>query len=372
MIPAASPGHGSPPPRLLSLDQFRGFAVAAMFVVNFLGGYSATPSLLRHHNTWCSLADLVMPCFFFAAGMALRLVVLREAERRGRPAALRRSARRALALILLGFLWYGPAKWHSWNAVTSASAGELLRGVFLTNAFQTLTHLGFTCLWVLPVIACSARTRIAWAAGSAALHGLLSYWFWYETLQRWRVIDGGPLGFLTWTLPLIAGSVAFDALRPDRRVGGLPAARPAGPVAGFLVSAVLLMAAGYGLACFTAGGVMAAPPLIPPWHPVDLWTMSQRAGSVSYLTFSTGAALALFAWFRGWCDLRGKSLTLFSDLGRNALAAYLLHMVMMGVTERIGPDDAPLWWALTLSSAGFLLSWGLTRLFNSRGWFLRL
>ncbi|RYD28820.1 MAG: DUF1624 domain-containing protein, partial [Verrucomicrobiaceae bacterium] len=78
-------------PRLKSLDQFRGYTVAAMFAVNFLGGYAATPALLRHHNTWCSFADTVMPQFFFAAGMALRLVVLREIRQHGRAAALHRG-----------------------------------------------------------------------------------------------------------------------------------------------------------------------------------------------------------------------------------------------------------------------------------------
>lgn len=66
--------------RLSSLDQFRGYTVAAMFLVNFLGDYRATPALLRHHNTWCSYADTVMPQFFFAVGMALRLVMLREEQ----------------------------------------------------------------------------------------------------------------------------------------------------------------------------------------------------------------------------------------------------------------------------------------------------
>ena len=42
----------SSPPRLSSLDQFRGYTVAAMFLVNFLGRYEATPALLLHHHTW--------------------------------------------------------------------------------------------------------------------------------------------------------------------------------------------------------------------------------------------------------------------------------------------------------------------------------
>ena len=55
-----------------------------MFVVNFLGGFAVTPALLKHHNTYCSYADTIMPQFMFAVGFALRLVLLRNAARDGR------------------------------------------------------------------------------------------------------------------------------------------------------------------------------------------------------------------------------------------------------------------------------------------------
>jgi hypothetical protein len=45
---------------------------------------------------------------------------------------------------------------------------------------------------------------VLFAAGSGLLHLGLSAWFWYALLHEKRVIDGGPLGFLTWTLPVIA------------------------------------------------------------------------------------------------------------------------------------------------------------------------
>ncbi|MBM3964106.1 MAG: DUF1624 domain-containing protein, partial [Planctomycetes bacterium] len=57
--------------RIESLDQFRGYAVASMVVVNFLGAYSITPRVLRHTNDYCSYADTVMPHFLFAVGFAI-------------------------------------------------------------------------------------------------------------------------------------------------------------------------------------------------------------------------------------------------------------------------------------------------------------
>ncbi|MES2707927.1 MAG: heparan-alpha-glucosaminide N-acetyltransferase domain-containing protein [Verrucomicrobiota bacterium] len=394
MLTKMAPGKAAspPPPRLKSLDQFRGYTVAAMFAVNFLGGYLATPAILRHHNTWCSFADTVMPQFFFAAGMALRLISLRETEKHGRAAALRRGVRRGLALMLLGVIWYGPRGFDTWEHLSAASGFDITRNVFLTSAFQALTHIGATSLWVLPVIAGSTRARVLWLLGSAVLHAGLSHVIWYKSLHAWGVIDGGPLGFLTWTLPFLAGSLALDMVREtgggaSKNAAVSPLAPPMGggapkadlpcresvsAIPRLLFSAAAFMGTGYLLACFTAGGVLAAPPFVPPWHPIDMWTMSQRAGSVSYLTFSAGFSLAVFAFFHWWSDLRGHSFSLFSDLGRNALAAYLVHSIIMNFTDHLGPRASPLWWAVTLSAMGFLLCWQFTRWLNARSLFLRL
>lgn len=335
-----------------------------MFLVNFLGAYQATPALLRHHNTWCSYADTVMPQFFFAVGMALRLVMQRQEAQHGRGAALKRGARRGLLLMLLGLMWYGlGGGFKTWSLLSGTPAGDLLRDVFLRNAFQALTHIGAATLWVLPVITRGAGVRIAFALASAGLHLGLSHAGWYETLHNWRVIDGGPLGFLTWTLPVIAGSLALDVVRMP--AGG-------GAISRLLRGGVLAMAGGYGLACLTQGGVVAAPPFLPPWHAADLWTMSQRAGSVSYLLFSSGFSLVVYAAFVWWSDRRGCSLGLFTDLGQNALVAYLIHMVVMGAVKSVGPGDSPLWYAVALSTVAFMLSWAAVKWLNAQRIFLRL
>jgi predicted acyltransferase len=51
MTTASAP---APKPRLASLDQFRGYTVAGMFLVNFLSGFVAAPFVCHHHNTYCS------------------------------------------------------------------------------------------------------------------------------------------------------------------------------------------------------------------------------------------------------------------------------------------------------------------------------
>ena len=74
----APPAPPPPSGRIVSLDQFRGYTVAGMLLVNFLGGYAAVPAVLKHHNTYCSYADTIMPQFFFAVGFAFRLTFLRR------------------------------------------------------------------------------------------------------------------------------------------------------------------------------------------------------------------------------------------------------------------------------------------------------
>ena len=73
------------------MDQFRGYTVAGMFVVNFVGGLSAFPEVMKHHNghPYFSYADTIMPSFMFAAGFSYRLSALRRFAKLGVKASLR-------------------------------------------------------------------------------------------------------------------------------------------------------------------------------------------------------------------------------------------------------------------------------------------
>ena len=82
---ANEPGPSTVPARIESLDQFRGYTVVGMLFVNFLGGYQVVPAVLKHHNTYCSYADTIMPQFFFAVGFAYRLTFLSAVRRSAAP-----------------------------------------------------------------------------------------------------------------------------------------------------------------------------------------------------------------------------------------------------------------------------------------------
>jgi predicted acyltransferase len=93
-----------PSSRLLSLDAFRGFAIAGMLFVNNPGTWNAdvVPYQLLHAQ-WhgCTFADLIFPFFLFIVGVAMPISY---AKKSSLPAwqGVMIAARRALVLYLLG------------------------------------------------------------------------------------------------------------------------------------------------------------------------------------------------------------------------------------------------------------------------------
>ena len=83
---------------------------------------------------------------------------------------------------------------------------------FSRELFQTLVHIALASLWIMPVIAAGTMTRVTFLIASAALHLALSKWFYFDHAWNRPVIDGGPLGFLSWSIPMLVGSLAYDAV----------------------------------------------------------------------------------------------------------------------------------------------------------------
>lgn len=389
--------------RIQSLDQFRGYTVAGMFLVNFLGSFAACPVILKHHNTYCSYADTIMPQFLFAVGFAFRLTFRRRVERDGWQAAYSRVARRLLGLALFSIVFYSASRRaDTWEQLVQMGFWGALAEPLKRTWFQTLMHIAVTSLWVLPVINAGAGIRMMYMLASAALHVAMSYWFNFEwTFTAPNAIDGGPLGFLTWTVPCLTGTLACDMV--VKRPGS-------GAVGIMLVWSALLMSAGYGMSCLTRAydvppeqqeslkdqklatspvlppsdrfqsapveRWLAEPPFVPPPEPqyrkLNYWMMSQRAGTLSYLTFAAGFSLAVYAFFYAACDIFTWQSTFFRVFGMNAFAGYVLHEIVgLGVKPFI-PRDAPGWYV----TCGLLLFFGIiyvfTRHLDKSGIYLRI
>jgi len=342
-----------PKRRITSLDQFRGYTVVGMLLVNFIGGFHVVPAILKHHNTYCSYADTIMPQFFFAVGFAYRLTFLRRLAETGFWTAALAVLKRNLGLFLLGAVLYhldGSVK--SWQQLQDLGLHGFFAQAFRRELFQTLVHIAIASIWVLPVIAGTVTSRVVFLVGSAALHFWLSARFYFDWAWNTPVIDGGQLGFLTWSIPLLVGSLAHDAIF-HRNAAANPAVR-------LFAWSGLLMALGYALSCLD--GQIAAPPFVAPASSqvISVMTMSQRTGSVSYLTFATGFALAVYALCVILCDQSGTQVGLFRVFGRNALAAYIIHPLVSEAVKPYLPNDAPLWYV----GAGLALYLGICTLFN--------
>src|SRR5262249_54403624 len=173
---------------------------------------------------------------------ALRLTFVRRAQSQGLAAAYRRVARRLGALILLSLVIYSlGAGVPTVNQLVEQGWGVLAEP-FKRHWFQTLMHIAVTSLWILPVILAGPGVRIGFMVLSACAHVALSAWFnftWVNSPPNG--IDGGPLGFLTWTIPAIVGTLACDAVMSDA------GCRPGK----MILWSVVLMVLGYGLSCGT-------------------------------------------------------------------------------------------------------------------------
>jgi predicted acyltransferase len=92
--------------RLLSLDAFRGFTVAAMILVNFPGNDDEVFKPLSHTHWWgISFTDLIAPFFLFIVGVSITFAYTHQIRDGIHPKTLYvKIASRALKIFALGML----------------------------------------------------------------------------------------------------------------------------------------------------------------------------------------------------------------------------------------------------------------------------
>jgi predicted acyltransferase len=146
--------------RLLSLDAFRGFAIAAMLLVNNPGdwGHVYAPLLHAHWNGW-TFTDWVFPFFVFIAGMSMTISLARRAQGgASKWALLAQTTRRALLIILIGLLL---------NWIPNFDfASVRIPGV--------LQRLGLCTLFAAPIVLwCGQRGVALWAVLLMAVYSFI-------------------------------------------------------------------------------------------------------------------------------------------------------------------------------------------------------
>lgn len=256
-------------PRINSLDQFRGYTMAGMFLVNYMSGPDAFPNILKHHHNYCSYSDTIMPQFLFAVGFSLRLTFGRRVQEQGIISAYGRMFRRLMGLGLAAMCIHGVGKIENWNQLYNPNV-EWWRNLWFVlhdplkrDWTQTLGQIALTSLWILPVLRAHSIIRIIWMLLSMAAHIYVSYnahifdgiflklssmgaFLWVNGGLAGDAgpsgVDGGSFGFLTWTIPAIMGTIACDA------VVGTPGRPKLGRLA---LWSVVLMGGAYVISCGT-------------------------------------------------------------------------------------------------------------------------
>lgn len=253
------------PQRIVSMDQFRGYTVAGMLFVNYIGGMSAFHDVLKHHSVYFSYADSIMPSFFFAVGYSFRLTVLRRIPQMGFLRTYWTYFRRSLSLILISLMFFGfnanKDVYGDWENYSWQTGWNLITTIIKSDLWETLALIGVTQVFLLPFIHKSLKFRSFLIVGFLFLHAILSYLFNFNFAHQqpnaledllikylhWgaagsRCWESGPFGVLGWSVAMLSGSIAYDIVSgntPIKSVGKL------------FALGVLFMSLGYSISCLT-------------------------------------------------------------------------------------------------------------------------
>jgi len=299
--------------RLLSLDVFRGVAIAAMILVNNPGTWRPVYAPLQHANWngWTP-TDLIFPFFLFIVGVAITLSFSAHAGRNeSKSALLAKVARRTLIIFVLGIVINGFPDFD-WSeiripgvlqrialcyllaSVVVLSTG--VRGQVATTIFLIIGYWAAMKLVPLPdhkTGLLRPGRNLAAYIDAALLQGHLLH-------RRWD-----PEGILS-TLPATATTLVGVLTGHWLRVSRTPFTR----ICGLFVA---------GNLCIVAGLIMNV------WFPINknLWTSS-------YVVFTAGMALNFLGICYWLVDVRGyrRWALPFVVYGTNPILAYLLSTLL--------------------------------------------
>jgi predicted acyltransferase len=298
-----------PTSRISSIDQFRGFAILAMALANFMGGVQAIPAWLKHApDVGLTVIDLIAPMFIWAIGLTYGVSFRRRLARDGSATTYGQFLTRYLAILGIGAV---------------ISAGETALGLNAKGVdWGVLQAIGAAGILTLPVIHLPA-----WGRAGVGLLFLAVYQALLDTAWLGTVLGsphGGLYGSLSWGGMLILSTALADLFHD-------PGRRKWAAWAGLLAAA-----AGCGLA-------FVAP-------------ISKNRVSCSYVLVSLGISALIFLAFHGASERFHFESRFLTVWGKNPLALYFLHYLLIGLVFLPGVPglyaDAPLW--LTLVEMGLL------------------
>ena len=282
--------------RIDAIDQFRGFAILAMVLVNYAADIQIIPAWFKHApDIGLTFADLVAPMFIFAIGLTFGLSARRRVERNGMSATIRHFLRRFLALMGLGAI---------------LSAAESMLGLNTSGVdWSVLQSIGGAGLITLTVIFLPTKVRLGFGIGLLIVYQFLLDGFWLDWVLRSP--HGGLAGTLSWSAMLVLATVFGDLFQDEAHRKYFP------------LVALLSLAAGLSL--------------------VWIVPVSKNRVSASYDLITLGISGLIFSVF----FLTKFHLRPLSAWGQNPILLYNLHYLLIGIFVLPGIPawhaQAPFW-----------------------------
>ena len=324
MISQTGPAREGAAQRVEYLDQFRGFTVTMMILVNILAEFSIVPVWLKHAKVpgLITVPDFVIPAFLFVIGVSLDLAFTRSIAKYGPLRTTGRFIRRSLLLIGFGIL------------------GSVLLRHNIIREWGVLETLGGAGLVALPFMFLRPRWRPLYAV---LLVGL------YEVIARSGVRDwlatndsghlGGIAGALAWAGIVLLGSFAGNFIRT-------------GNERGFRLSTAVIAVTGILAGLVLNLWLPAFKPLVTP----------------AYLLTVTGAASGMLLLF----SLLKPRFLPFKVFGVNALAIFMLHGIVLVTVMKLMPASGSLPIVLMTLAGVYGLCWAVAGVLYRLRIFIRL
>lgn len=299
------------------IDQFRGFAIFSMILVNVCNELPTSPYWLKHHDYGFTFADYVAPAFIFIVGFGYRLSIMKELSLRQEKDVMKKFLRRYSTLTFLGFI-YGHFD-------------------FKVAVWDALTDIGIAGLLMYPVMKCSGIAILILGFLYALTYQVI---FSFTSYGKWLMahsIDGGPLGPLSWALILAFGAFCaalFErTLIKDKTKSTFEKSKAE-------TYKLLLWWTVYGTTFTVLGFLIAhsssfSTSLLPFNKSLPL---SQRGMTISYSIFASGLCGLSLPVFYVLNELIKVSIPFINTMGKNPLVLYFLQAILIFLSLSGLPD----------------------------------
>lgn len=301
--------------RLLSLDFFRGFAVAAMILVNNPGSWAHVyPPLLHAEWHGWTPTDLIFPFFLFIVGVSISLAFSGMQERgASRQDLYKKIVRRSMIIFTLGLFLSG----FPFFDLSSLRIPGVLQRIALCYLAASIIFLNG-----------SFKTQLSWTIGLLLLYWAAMEWIPVPNAAASSYAKGE--NFSAWLdSVLLPGHMWSQTLSwdPEGVFSTLPAISTTlfGVLTGHLLLSQKSAMEKTALLLICGNAAILTGMIWSHWLPINksLWTSS-------YAVFMSGIAMVMLATAYYLIDIKGwqKGIKAFRVYGMNAITVFVLTGVV--------------------------------------------